>query len=68
MELQEIKIDLIDKTVLEEAGLCMPLEFSDIRIQPDGLAQIKGIAYFIQCLEDLMGPCVIMIVADRDVF
>ena len=68
MKFQKIKIDLIYKAVLGETGSCMPLKFPDVGIQPDRLAQIKGIAHLVQCLEDLVSSCIITVVADSDVF
>ena len=35
LQLQIVKVNLINKAVLIEADLCVPLKIPDIRIQPD---------------------------------
>ena len=52
MELQEIEVDRLNEIVLMKAGLGVPLKFSYIGIQPDGLPQVKFAADLIQSLKD----------------
>ena len=48
MDLQVIKIDLLDEAVPCEPGLIVELKVFYIGIQPDGLAQVKFAADLIQ--------------------
>lgn len=52
MDLQVIKIDLLDEAVPCEPGLIVELKVFYIGIQPDGLAQVKFAADLIQSLKD----------------
>ena len=52
MDLQVIKIDLLDEAVPCEPGLIVELKVFYIGIQPDGLPQVKFAADLIQSLKD----------------
>lgn len=56
MEFQIIEVDVIYKAVRAKAGLCVALELLDIGVQPDGPAQVKGMADLIQRMKYFMRP------------
>ena len=56
LNLQIIKINLLNKAVLRETSLIIPLELPYILIQPDGLFQIKLQTDLLQSVKYPMGP------------
>ena len=54
LDLQIVKIDGVHEIILIKPGLAVSLELSDSGVQPDGLAEVKVIAYLIQRPEDLV--------------
>lgn len=67
LELQIIERDLLDKTVLPEAGLGMLLELADIAVEPDRFAEVKTDADFIKRAKDLVCPRILAIVNDHGI-
>ena len=59
LDLQIIEIDIFYEVILSESRFSMTLKFLDGFIQPDRLAQIKGVTDLIQRAEDLVGAGVI---------
>lgn len=67
LELQIIERDLLDKTVLSEAGLGMLLEFADVAVEPDRFAEVKTDADFIKRAKDFVCPRILAIVNDHGI-
>lgn len=67
LELQIIERDLLDKTVLPEAGLCVLLEFADVAVEPDRFAEVKTDADFIKRPKDFVCPRILAIVNDHGI-
>ena len=66
--LQKVKVNVLDKAVLVKAGLAVALEFRDGGIQPDGPAQIPGIADSLQRLKNFVGAGVLRVVGHSHIF
>ena len=64
MDLQIVEIDGLNKIILRESCLIVALKILNRSIQPDRFAQIKLIAYLIQCMEHLVSPRIIARIFD----
>lgn len=53
LNFQIVKIDTVYKIVLPETGFAVPLEITDIHIQPDGFGQVKSLADFGNSMKNL---------------
>ena len=60
LDLQEIEGDFFDKAVLPETSPAKALEFGNVGIQPDGLAQVKFITDVIQSMKNFVSAGVIL--------
>ena len=67
MNLQIIEINRIYKVILIESCLIVSLEFINIMIQPDWLAEIELITDRIQRIKNLVCSGVVRIIADHGV-
>lgn len=62
MDFQIIKINSLNKIILGKTCLVMALEVLNGGIEPDWLAEIKTIAYFIQGMENLVCSGIVAVV------
>lgn len=67
MYFQVIKINCFYKTVRSKAGFVMPLEISNIGIEPDWFSEIKLAAYSLNCIKHLVRARLEPVVADDSV-
>lgn len=68
MNLQIIKINIFNKIILCEPGLVVTFKILNIGIQPDRLAEVKLITYFIEGMKDFMRSRIIPVVTDNGIF
>ncbi len=67
LELQIIERNLLNKTVLPEAGLGMLLKFPDVAVEPDRFAEVKTDADFVKRAKDFVCPRILAIVNDHGI-
>ena len=67
LDLQIVKIHVLDEGILREAGFVMPFKILDVALQPDRLLQIELHADLVQRAEDLVRPGVRRVAADHGI-
>lgn len=67
LNFQIVKVNAFYKIVLCKPYLAVTLKVGYGFVQPHGPSQVKLAAYFIQCMEDLVGPGVGAAVFDAGV-
>ena len=67
VDFKKVKIDLLDKRILPEAGFGMAFKFMDVAVKPHGLPKVKLRADVLDGGEDLVRPRIVFIAADHGI-